>query len=300
MIRQITLWLSAFRLRTLPLSLASILMGSFLANRLLDWRIFTLSILTTIFLQILSNLANDYGDSIHGADSSERKVAQRAVQSGKITAEQMKKAVILFAILSFLSGMALLVVAIQNLATFLFFLTLGIFAIFAAIAYTNGKRPYGYAGLGDISVMIFFGWVAVFGTYFLHTQSIDFQIFMPAFTCGFFATAVLNVNNIRDIETDQKAGKISIPVRLGREKAVIYHWFLLVSGMLCTVIYTFLHFESVWQFLFILSFPLILKNGFAVQNIKDSAKLDPYLKQMAISTLLFVLSFGAGMWIRLL
>jgi len=166
-------WLSAFRLRTLPLALASILMGSFLAIAHQNFQlwVFILCVLTTIFLQILSNLANDYGDSIHGADSADRKGPQRAVQSGAISSKSMRNALIIFVFLSLISGLGLLWVAFKDsdLGLFLKFLGLGILAIIAAITYTAGAKPYGYAGFGDISVLIFFGWVGVLGTYFLHT-----------------------------------------------------------------------------------------------------------------------------------
>ncbi len=180
-------WIEAARLRTLPLALASMLMGCFLAaiNGYFDLKIASLTILTAILLQILSNYANDYGDSIHGADHKDRVGPKRAVQAGKITSSQMRNAVILFSLLSFVSGVLLLIVAIDfqkesSLKTLGFFLGLGFFCIAGAILYTAGKKPYGYMGLGDIAVLIFFGWVAGGGTYFLQAQaffqsSTDFQ-----------------------------------------------------------------------------------------------------------------------------
>jgi 1,4-dihydroxy-2-naphthoate octaprenyltransferase len=149
-------------------------------------------------------------------------------------------------------------------------------------------------GLGDLSVLLFFGLVGVLGSYYLYTQQFISAYLLPAYSCGVFAVAVLNVNNIRDIESDRKAGKYSIPVRIGREKAVRYHWFLLVSGMAASVVFVLLNYQDVWQWLFVVSFPVIIRNGIAVKNARTSAALDPYLKQMALSTLLFVLTFGAG------
>lgn len=286
------------RLRTLPLALASIGLGSFLAayQGAFDLRVLLLSALTTVFLQILSNLANDYGDTQHGADSKHREGPQRSVQSGAISSSVMRKAMTLFGILSFTSGLLLIYVALGfNLGTFLFFLLLGVLCITAAIAYTAGKKPYGYAGLGDLSVMIFFGLVGVMGTFYLHTSRFDAINILPALSSGFFATAVLNVNNIRDIKSDKLAGKKSIPVRLGKQKAVIYHWLLLALGFLSAFIYTCLTFQSYWQFLFFITIPLILKNGVAVSKKDKAIELDPYLKQMAITTLVFVLSFGIGL-----
>ncbi|HEY8938463.1 MAG TPA: 1,4-dihydroxy-2-naphthoate polyprenyltransferase [Cyclobacteriaceae bacterium] len=290
------IWLKAFRLRTLPLSLSCIAMGGFLAasRHAFQWTIFILCITTTIFLQILSNLANDYGDSIHGADSDDRKGPSRAVQSGAISASQMKAAVSIFVILCLVSGISLLLLSFGlNWNALLFFFGLGVLSIVAAITYTVGKKPYGYAGLGDFSVLIFFGLVGVMGSCYLFTQHITLSEALPAMTCGLFSIGVLNINNIRDIESDKKAGKYSIPVRIGRENAILYHWTLLIGGLLCSVVYTVITYHSPWQFLFLLSVPLFIKNGITVSQ-KPSTELDPYLKQMALSTLIFVILFGAG------
>lgn len=296
---QFSAWLSAFRLRTLPLALASIGMGSFLAlseGKFNIW-ICLLAALTTIFLQILSNLANDYGDSIHGADSEERQGPARAVQSGQISAQSMRLAMGIFALLSLISGLGLLWIALDTWETFLGFLTLGILSIIAAITYTAGKRPYGYAGLGDLSVFIFFGLVGVIGTYYLYHPAFYWQLLLPASSCGFFATAVLNLNNIRDIESDQKAGKKSIPVRIGRAAAQRYHYYLLIGGLLAAILYVLLDYRSPLQWLFLLVTPLLIINAKAVRDKTEAAKLDPYLKQMAISSLFFVLTFGLGQWL---
>jgi 1,4-dihydroxy-2-naphthoate polyprenyltransferase len=292
-------WLSAFRLRTLPLSLSCIGMAGFLAARVgkFDGLIFTFCCLTTIFLQVLSNLANDYGDSVNGADHAGRKGPQRAVQSGAISLSQMRNAVILFCVLSLASGILLLWFSFgTNWNGILTFFGLGLLSIAAAIGYTIGKRPYGYIGLGDISVLIFFGLVGVMGSYYLFTKEISWMEIFPALSCGLFAIAVLNINNIRDIESDKAAGKYSIPVRLGKEKASRYHWFLLISGLGCAIIYSIVTYHSPWQFLFLLAAPLIIKNGISVSS-KPSSELDPFLKQMALSTLLFVLLFGVGLLI---
>jgi 1,4-dihydroxy-2-naphthoate octaprenyltransferase len=281
----------------LPLALSCIAMGGFLAvaANAFRWDIFLLCILTTIFLQILSNLANDYGDSIHGADSPDRKGPARAVQSGAITAQQMKGAVIIFVLLCLISGISLLLVSFGlNWKAIFFFFGLGLLSILAAIAYTVGKKPYGYAGLGDFSVLIFFGLVGVMGSYYLFTKEITWFQILPALSCGFFSIGVLNVNNIRDIESDRKAGKFSIPVRIGRINAVRYHWSLLFTGLFSATIYVLLIYTSPWQWLFLLSVPLFVKNGLAISQ-KPSHQLDPYLKQMALSTLVFVLLFGAGL-----
>lgn len=290
-------WIHAFRLRTLPLALACIGMGSFLAARANQFNaaVFALCCLTTIFLQVLSNLANDYGDSVNGADHAGRVGPQRAVQSGAIQPAHMRLAVIGFALLSLLCGLLLLWIAFgSNLKSILFFLGLGLLSIAAAIGYTIGRRPYGYLGLGDVSVMIFFGLVGVMGSYYLFTHTLSWLELLPALSCGFFSIAVLNINNIRDIESDRQAGKYSIPVRLGKERATAYHWMLLIGGVSSAVVYTVLQFHSGWQFLFLLTVPLFIRNGLSVRKL-PSAQLDPFLKQMALSTLLFVLLFGIGL-----
>ncbi|MHA6247258.1 1,4-dihydroxy-2-naphthoate polyprenyltransferase [Pontibacter sp. CAU 1760] len=291
-------WISAFRPRTLPLALSCIGMGGFMAaaQGVFNGTIVGLCILTTLFLQILSNLANDYGDSRHGADNEHREGPKRAVQLGHIKAEQMKKGMLVFSLLSLVSGLLLLWVAFgtEGMLLFVVFLGLGLASIWAAINYTAGDKPYGYAGLGDISVFVFFGLVGVLGTYFLQAQALQGMVLLPALVCGFFSTAVLNVNNIRDIKSDTLAGKNSIPVRLGPERARIYHMLLLLGGVLSAVAYVWLNFYSPWQLLFLLAFPLVLVNGINVWRKQTSQQLDPYLKQMALTTLLFVLLFGLG------
>jgi len=290
--------LAAARPRTLPLALSSIGLGSFLAawQDQFTWSVFLLASFTTIFLQVLSNLANDYGDFVHGADSITREGPSRAVQSGAIPAKSMKIALYVFIVLSLASGITLLIVALgAKKELFIIFLTLGISAIIAAIAYTNGKKPYGYIGLGDIFVLIFFGIVGVLGTYYLHTKSLDYTMLLPALSCGFFSTGVLNVNNIRDIKSDMEAGKKSIPVRIGKSNAVIYHAFLLLAGFVFSIIFIIIHYQSPWQFLFLVSIPLFIMNVYYINKYSNSSELDPWLRQLAIATMFFVILFGLGL-----
>jgi len=290
------IWIEAFRLRTLPLSLACIGMGGFLAaiQNKFNGLIFFLCCATTIFLQILSNLSNDYGDTVNGADHAERVGPQRAVQSGAITATQMKSAMIVFVVLCLVSGVTLLYTAFGfEMKPFLVFLLLGLLSIAAAIAYTVGKKPYGYIGLGDFSVLIFFGLVGVMGSQYLFTKELTLSFVLPALSCGFFSIGVLNVNNIRDIESDRVAGKFSIPVRIGRANAIRYHWIILSAGILCAIVFVLLNYQSPFQFLFLLAAPLLFINAKNVSTL-PSEKLDPMLKQMALSTLAFVLLFGIG------
>lgn len=289
-------WIKAFRLRSLPLALACISMGSILAA--IDGKFlggtFILSLLTTVFLQILSNVANDYGDSVSGVDSDVRQGPKRSVQSGTISPKAMFHAVIIFSLLSLVSGILLISTSLGFNLTFLIFLLIGLLAIAAAIKYTMGKKPYGYSGFGDISVFVFFGIIGVLGTYYLHTSSINLFAILPAMSCSFFAVAVLNVNNIRDIESDKLSGKISIPVRLGRKRAVIYHYSILILGVLSSCIYVVLSYQGPFQLLFLIIIPFLYRNAKAVNHLDDAVLLDPYLKQMALTTLLFVVTFGIG------
>lgn len=286
-------WLSAARPRTLPLSLSSILMGSFLAASIgqFNWLIFAFCCLTTIALQVLSNFANDYGDTQNGADLAGRVGPQRAVQSGAITPKQMLNGIIVLAIVCLIFGISLLYFAFKDASTdeFLGFLGLGLLCMLAAYTYTAGKKPYGYAGLGDISVLIFFGLVGVLGSNYLYTKTFDWLNLLPALSCGFFATGVLNINNIRDIESDTRAGKKTIPARLGRETAIRYHWFLLVAGMASILLFSVL--KEQYMILYVLCFPLFFINGIKVSKLPNP---DPMLKQMSLSTLAFVLLFGIG------
>ncbi|WP_461112961.1 1,4-dihydroxy-2-naphthoate polyprenyltransferase [Spirosoma jeollabukense] len=292
-------WIAAARPRTLPLSLASIILGCFLASadHRFSWPVALLAILTTIFLQILSNFANDYGDAVSGKDTELRVGPRRAVATGDITKEAMFRGIIITAALSFVSGMWLLVVALYDAGgakLFWIFVLVGLLSIAAAIGYTNGKRPYGYAGFGDIAVLIFFGWVGVLGTYFLHTLSFNPLLLLPATSVGLFATGVLNVNNIRDIETDTLTGKRSIPARLGLSLAIRYHWGLLITGMFCAIVYSFLTGSTWFSYVYVLAFPLFILNGRAVATHKRPAELNARLGQLALSTLLFVVLFGLG------
>ncbi|HEX9654925.1 MAG TPA: 1,4-dihydroxy-2-naphthoate polyprenyltransferase [bacterium] len=290
MVSKIQIWLHAFRLRTLPLATASIALGSFLAaaEGRFNLRVALLCFITAVLLQILSNLANDYGDSQHGADSAHRRGPERAVQSGKISKPAMRNALMAF------TGLCLFVGYVLIKDEGFYFHAAGIAAIIAAVTYTVGPKPFGYAGFGDIFVLLFFGIIGVFGSYYLQTHHLNWLILLPAFSCGLFCVAVLNINNIRDFQSDKLAGKRTIPVRVGEEKARLYHWALLIGGFACGLIFTILNFKSAYQLLFFVTIPLILKNGFGMALKFEAHEIDPYLKQMAIITLLFSFSFGIG------
>lgn len=295
---KLSVWLHAARPRTLPLATACIIMGSGLAaaDGSFSWLVALFSFITAILLQILSNLANDYGDSFHGADHVERQGPKRAVQSGLVTSAQMKRAILLTSLLAVVSGILLLWFAFGNksLSFTVLFILLGAAAIGAAITYTAGKMPYGYVGLGDLAVLIFFGWVGVIGSYFLQTNRFSWETVLPATACGLLAVAVLNVNNIRDMDSDRIAGKNSIPVRLGLRRARIYHWMLLALATLLTVIYCLLNSSSFWQYLFLAAVPLLIRNGLAIDQATELPALNPWLKQLSIASLVFVTLFSIG------
>lgn len=293
---KLKVWIKAIRLWSLPLALSSSGMGSFLAAVYgkFDWLIFVLTTLTAALLQIIANLANDYGDTIHGVDKQRRVVPTSVIQSGGLTLRHIKNAILFFVILSLIGGLLLLHRALGWKGKhFIFFSLLGLTAIGAAITYTAGRKPYGYLGLGDVSVFIFFGLVGVLGTFYLHTKQFAWSYLLPAFSCGCFSTAVLNVNNIRDRETDLKAGKKSIPVRIGKKGAILYHWFLLIGGINTALIFMLLHYYTPLQFLFLGIVPMLIENGWAVKYL-HAAQLNPHLKQIVVAKLIFVMLFGVG------
>ena len=291
-------WISAFRFRTLPLALSSILLGSFIAayQQKFDWSIALLAISTTLFLQILSNLANDYGDGIKGTDNLERIGPNRAIQSGAISIREMKNMIVVFILLSLVSGIALLAVAFPQdmLNSALFFLILGIVAIAAAIKYTVGKTAYGYHGMGDLFVFLFFGITGVVGTYYLHTLTLAWEVFLAGAAVGFLSAGVLNLNNMRDRISDSKAGKNTLVVKIGGRAAKAYHAFLIIGAILSTAAFILLFELGVWSWIFLATSPLLASNLVRVFKNKEPRSLDPLLKQLALTTLLFVLLLGVG------
>lgn len=290
------IWFSTARPKTLPLALASILVGSSLSHWLgkFDGITTFLAFLTTLLLQILSNFANDYGDHIKGSDTEARIGPLRAIQKGKISALQLKQGLFIVAGLSMLSGVTLVLYAYQELYDLVIFLALGGIAIFAAITYTIGKKPYGYLGLGDLSVLIFFGFLGVFGAFYLQTHTLLWQVFLPALGCGLLAVAVLNINNLRDVEQDRKAGKNTLIVRIGSQRGRIYHLLLLVAAMISYLIFALNTFDHWYQFLFLLSIPILIKHGLFVLRHQAPVELRASLGQMAGLALLTNLLFSIG------
>lgn len=299
-------WLLAARPRTLLLASAGVLLGTLLAaaDGRAAWGVAALTLLTATALQVLSNLANDYGDSLHGADSGARLGPARAVQSGLITLGSMRRAVLTLTVLTAASGLALIWLALGARSPLwaLGFALLGGAAIWAAIAYTATARPYGYAGLGDLLVLIFFGPVAVLGSYLLQAQTLRPSLWLPALSAGLLATAVLNVNNLRDLASDRAAGKRSVPVRLGPRWGRLYHLLLLTGAVVAAAVYAALEppapsATSPWRFLFVLALPPLAASGAAVWRRRDPRALDPLLKQTALSALAFALLLGLGQWL---
>lgn len=293
----VKMWVETARPKTLPLAAASIIMGAALAywDHKFSWQISLLCLITTLLLQILSNFANDYGDHQKGSDTAERIGPLRGIQHGVISAQQLKKGLIAVILASLFFGFLLIGIAYQSYADLLAFSLLGGLAIIAAITYTVGAKPYGYMGLGDISVLLFFGILGVCGTYYLQTHQLNLMIFLPALATGLFATAVLNINNLRDIEQDRKAGKNTLAVRLGAKNGRIYHCTLLAVGALCYVIFALANFHHLLSFIFLLAYPLLVKHALYVYRSQDPLLLRPMLGQMSMLALLTNLLFSFGL-----
>ena len=308
-------YVKAARLRTLPLSISGIIIGSFLANfsvpinrnieleGLLDigplneknYLIFILAILTTIGFQVLSNFANDYGDGIKGSDKN-RTGEARMVSSGAITPKQMKSAMIITTIITLIIALLLIYVSFgkENFGYSILFFGLGVASITAAIKYTVGNSAYGYSGFGDVFVFLFFGLLSVLGSYFLYTKQINFEVILPAISIGLLSTAVLNLNNLRDREEDKKNKKNTLVVKLGNEKAKKYHYFLIFGALVSALIYVFLDFKTIYQLIFLVAFVPLIKNVKTVALNKIPEDLDSELKKVALSTSLFAILFGIG------
>ena len=292
-------WIKAFRLRTLPLSFACIIVGVALAYFYGQFNYFVsaLVLLTTLFLQILSNLANDYGDFSKDVDNDDRVGEARTLQLGLIKPKAMKVAIILFAFLSLLSGILLLYFSFDGLSlSFLIFFLVGLVAIAAAIKYTMGKNPYGYKAMGDIAVFIFFGWVAIIGTYYLNALHFEIMLLFPATAMGLFSTAVLNINNMRDRDSDRLVNKNTLPVVMGLNWAKKYHYLLVILAFVLLLVFVLLNFKNYWQFLFLLSIPLHIKILTFV-SLKNNKEYDPLLKRTALSILITAVLFSIGLMI---
>ena len=300
-------YIKAARLRTLPLSVSGIIVGSIIGNQVLynqselsytsssvlSTSTFWLAILTTIGFQVLSNFANDYGDGIKGSDKN-RTGEARMVSSGAITPSQMKSAMIITTIFTLTIALLLIYIVFgsENFGFSILFFGLGIASVAAAIKYTVGNSAYGYNGFGDVFVFLFFGLLSVVGSYFLYAKEINLKIFLPAISIGMLSTAVLNLNNLRDREEDKKNNKNTLVVKLGKRKAKKYHYFLILGALVSALIYVFLDFKSLYQLIFLIAFIPLIKNIKTVAQNAVSADLDSELKKVALSTFLFAILFG--------
>lgn len=283
-------WVEAARLRTLPLSVSGIIVGSFYAmsQGMFNWYIVTFALLTTLGLQILSNFANDYGDGVKGTDNEDRVGPKRAIQSGIITPQAMKKAMVITSLITLTFAVLLIYFAFKEsylLYSFIF-LILGILAIASAIRYTVGKGAYGYRGYGDLFVFVFFGLVSAFGVYFMFSKTIDWLLLLPATAIGFLSVGVLNLNNMRDEESDRKSGKNTIVVKMGGAAAKKYHFFLVISAMVLVLLFAFLNDFHFDQYIFVVAYFPLISHLITVYKNNNPKLLDPELKKLAISTFL--------------
>lgn len=288
------------RIRSLPLSLSGIIMGTALAYQsgFFRWDIFILALLTTTSFQVLSDYANDYGDAQKGTDNAHRLGPVRAVQSGEISLPEMKKVVVATACLALCLAFALIGVAFHSEENFglyvLFFALLGILCIVFAITYTVGKRAYGYKGLGDIFVFIFFGLVSVLGAYFLQTKYLTALAYFPAISCGLLSVAVLNLNNMRDAQNDLRMGKRTIAARLGFEYAKYYQYFLVLFAMIAMMLYTLFSGRYGIGAAYLLAFVPLVWHLFFVRSVRQPQQYDSQLKVVAFSTFLMSVLFFLG------
>ena len=282
-------WSKAARLRTLPLAASSIITGCALGwdKSEMPVAIFSLALTTCILLQILSNFANDLGDYSKGTDNDGRIGPARALQSGTISPRTMYNAIVITGILSLISGLSLLYTAFSYAEGFLmplFFFMVGLLAIAAAYKYTAGKSPYGYQGLGDIAVFLFFGIIGVMGSYYLQAKSWDPLVLLPASTIGLFCVSVLNLNNMRDHVNDELSGKRTLVVRMGFVLAKKYHVAIHLAAWICLATFETLVPGSPWRWIVFLPLPISLIHLGRVWRTTVPKELDGELKKVALST----------------
>ena len=286
-------WIKAARPKTLLLSIACTMMGGLLAalEPSFNFPVVVFSALTALLLQNLSNFANDYGDFVKGTDDENRAGPPRVLQSGELTKKQMRIGIIINAILALICGAVLIFVFVQLTWTELaVFAGMGVLAIVAALLYTLGKHPYGYNGLGDLSIFLFFGWVAVFGTYYLATKTIDFSVLLPASTMGFLSSAGMNVNNMRDYENDKVHKKHTMVVMMGQKNAYIYHCLLIGFSFVCLTVYLVIKQAPYYAYAFWLLSPLFIKDLIVIKRTKPEL-IDPFLGRLVRLSFLLALVF---------
>jgi len=264
---------------------------------LFDWSIFSLAILTTLGLQILSNFANDYGDGVKGTDNETRIGPDRAIQSGAISVKQMKNGIILTSIITFVIAVLLIYISFgkENFLHTLLFLVLGITSIVAALKYTIGNSAYGYRGLGDVFVFLFFGLLSVLGSYFLYAKQFDWVLVFPACAVGLLSTGVLNLNNMRDEISDRTSNKNTLVVKIGGKKAKIYHFIIVIFALFSLLIFAFLKDFRPVQYLFLIGFIPVLLHLKRISNYQNPKQYDPELKVLALSTFLISVVLSVAM-----
>ncbi len=290
-------WISAFRPRTLFLAAAGVILGSGLALHVgqFDLTSALLTLTTALLLQLLSNLANDLGDYVKGTDRTGGRVGPvRGVQSGKISPHQMKVGIGFTTLITMISGLVLLLRLFYTigLVAIVVFLIVGFFSLLSALFYTLGHRPYGYKGWGDFFAFLFFGPIAVIGTYYLQAQSIDLRSIFPSIGMGLLSAMILNVNNMRDIDNDALSGKRTIAVRLGLKKAKVYHSILMLTMFASFLIYSFVYASTpLYRFVYVIVYLfqfVLLSQIFK----RDGRNLDPYLRKTALSAFLLSILFA--------
>ena len=290
-------YIKAMRLRTLPLSMAGVILGIMLAaaDYHVRWDVVIFTVLTTLCLQLLSNVSNELGDALSGTDGKDRQGPEYSLSSGLLTVRDFKVMIWVYALLSAAFGLALIKCSFGRFFSIesILLILLGAFAISAAMRYTLGKNPYGYRGLGDIYVFIFFGLVAVLGSYFVAAHEIrSWYLLLPAASIGTFSVAVLNVNNIRDMGTDA-ATRATIPVRIGEKWAKVYQTALIVTGWACMIAYAWSRISNPWHYLFVLTLPLFIIHLIGVWK-GHGKSLDRMLPLLVVSVFLFAMLGGLG------
>ncbi len=296
--KKVSVWISSMRLRTLPLSLSGIILASCFAsyNGFFKLDVCILAILTTLSFQILSNLANDYGDGLKGTDNLDRIGPERAIQSGKISPEDMFNAIKINVLISIVLSTMLIYCAfgVKNFVLTVVFFLLGALSVVSAIRYTVGQNAYGYKALGDVFVFVFFGLVSVIGCYVLYTEKIDDVVFLPAITIGLLSTAVLNLNNMRDRLSDEKSKKITLAVKLGAKKIKVYHNTLIIMAVISSSLFGILFYTSPFNLIFTITFIPLFLHLKRINKNSDPKLFDPELKKLALTTVLLAILMGFG------
>jgi len=288
-------WMKSFRLRTLPLAISTIAMGGFLSATAPGFNLKAVIFagVTTLLLQILSNLANDYGDAVSGIDNDARVGPKRTVQSGEISKIAIKRAIWIVAFLAVISGLLLLFYASSlSPSKSLLFLLLGLGAVIAAITYTVGDKPYGYSGLGDLFVFVFFGLVGVKGTFYLATLAFDPLLLLPAAAIGMLSAGVINLNNMRDLKGDLQNGKTTVAGRIGIKNAFYYHCSLVLIPFLLLAFFNIFTERPAVTFLFLMILPPCVYDLVRLHRAMNEGKIDPFLPLLSLKTLALTFFYG--------